>query len=67
MIRFYHTFFSPSEVRDRQLKTSDDFVWAIDTMFTGKFTIDVEFLDLKAAPPPVSTSPLRFLPLLLYL
>lgn len=39
------------EVRDRQIKTSDDFVWAIETMFTGKFIIDVEFIDLKAAPP----------------
>ncbi|XP_020264323.1 BTB/POZ domain-containing protein At1g55760 [Asparagus officinalis] len=36
---------------DKQLKNSDDFVWAIDTPLTGKFIIDVEFLDLKIVPP----------------
>jgi len=36
---------------DKQLKNSDDFVWAVDTLFTGKLIIDVEFLDLKIAPP----------------
>ncbi|KAJ4747537.1 BTB/POZ domain-containing protein [Rhynchospora pubera] len=35
---------------DKQLKNSDDFVWAVDTPFTGKLIIDVEFLDLKVAP-----------------
>ncbi|CAA6667669.1 unnamed protein product [Spirodela intermedia] len=29
------------------LRTSDDFVWPIDSTFNGKFIIDVEFLDLK--------------------
>ncbi|PKU63988.1 BTB/POZ domain-containing protein At1g55760-like [Dendrobium catenatum] len=37
-------------VCDKQLKNSDDFVWAIDIFFTGKFIIDVEFLDLKTVP-----------------
>ncbi|URE24106.1 hypothetical protein MUK42_07595 [Musa troglodytarum] len=35
---------------DRQLKNSDDFVWAIDTLLPGRFIIDVEFLDLKIVP-----------------
>ncbi|KAJ7015406.1 hypothetical protein NC653_004648 [Populus alba x Populus x berolinensis] len=40
------------EVTDKQLKNNDDFVWAIDVpLTTGKFIIDVEFLDLKAASP----------------
>ncbi|XP_010928036.1 BTB/POZ domain-containing protein At1g55760 [Elaeis guineensis] len=38
-------------VCDKQLKNNDDFVWAIDTLFTGRFIIDVEFLDLKIIPP----------------
>lgn len=38
-----------------QLKNSDDFVWATDTLFTGRIIIDVEFLDLKTVPPSVST------------
>ncbi|EPS72413.1 hypothetical protein M569_02335, partial [Genlisea aurea] len=39
------------EVRDKQLKTNEDFVWAIDTPLTGKFIVYVEFLDLKTASP----------------
>ncbi|KAG6385652.1 hypothetical protein SASPL_154488 [Salvia splendens] len=35
----------------KQLKTNDDFVWSIEVPFTGKFIIDVEFLDLKTASP----------------
>ncbi|KAJ6848085.1 BTB/POZ domain-containing protein [Iris pallida] len=38
-------------VSDKQIKTNEDFVWAVDTVFTGKFIIDVEFLDLKSVPP----------------
>ncbi|CDP10921.1 unnamed protein product [Coffea canephora] len=34
-------------VHERLLRTSDDFVWPIDTTFQGRFVIDVEFLDLK--------------------
>ncbi|KAJ6803945.1 BTB/POZ domain-containing protein [Iris pallida] len=37
-------------VSDKQIKTNEDFVWAVDTVFTGKFIIDVEFLDLKSVP-----------------
>ncbi|KAG6387497.1 hypothetical protein SASPL_152689 [Salvia splendens] len=40
-----------AEVTDKQLKTNDDFVWSIEVPFTGKFIIDVEFLDLKTASP----------------
>ncbi|PKA49172.1 BTB/POZ domain-containing protein [Apostasia shenzhenica] len=36
---------------DKQLKNNDDFIWAIDASFTGKFVIEVEFLDLKIVPP----------------
>ncbi|KAI3675741.1 hypothetical protein L1987_85334 [Smallanthus sonchifolius] len=39
------------EVRDKQLKTSDDFVWALEVPLTGKFIIDIEFLDLKTTSP----------------
>ncbi|GMN59912.1 hypothetical protein TIFTF001_029007 [Ficus carica] len=39
------------EVTDKQLKNNDDFVWPIDVPLTGKFIIDVEFLDLKIASP----------------
>lgn len=41
---------SHPEITDRQLKNNDDFVWAIEVPLTGKFIIDVEFLDLKIAP-----------------
>ncbi|XP_071925566.1 BTB/POZ domain-containing protein At1g21780-like isoform X2 [Coffea arabica] len=36
-----------SPIHERLLRTSDDFVWPIDTTFQGRFVIDVEFLDLK--------------------
>ncbi|KAA8523514.1 hypothetical protein F0562_009937 [Nyssa sinensis] len=39
------------EIKDKQLKNNDDFVWAIEVPLTGKFIIDVEFLDLKTASP----------------
>ncbi|KAK3009630.1 hypothetical protein RJ639_015169 [Escallonia herrerae] len=39
------------EITDRQLKNNDDFVWAIEVPLTGKFIIDVEFVDLKTASP----------------
>ncbi|KAI3769110.1 hypothetical protein L6452_00209 [Arctium lappa] len=39
------------EIRDKQLKSSDDFVWTLEVPLTGKFIIDVEFLDLKTASP----------------
>lgn len=39
------------EVTDKQLKNNEDFIWPIDVPLTGKFIIDVEFLDLKAASP----------------
>lgn len=35
------------EITDKQLKGNDDFVWAIEVPLTGKFIIDIEFLDLK--------------------
>ncbi|XP_044465573.1 BTB/POZ domain-containing protein At1g55760-like [Mangifera indica] len=39
------------EITDKKLKSNDDFVWAIEVPLTGKFIIDVEFLDLKIVPP----------------
>ncbi|KAL3513636.1 hypothetical protein ACH5RR_026353 [Cinchona calisaya] len=39
-----------SPIHERLLRTSDDFVWPIDTTFQGRFIIDVEFLDLKICP-----------------
>ncbi|XP_020704985.1 BTB/POZ domain-containing protein At1g55760 [Dendrobium catenatum] len=39
-------------VCDKQLKNNEDFIWAVDTTFVGKFIIDVEFLDLKIVPQP---------------
>ncbi|KAL9315662.1 hypothetical protein ACSQ67_016663 [Phaseolus vulgaris] len=39
-----------SGVHERVLRTSDDFVWPVDTAFLGRFVVDVEFLDLKACP-----------------
>jgi len=38
---------------DKQLK-HDGFVWAIDSTVTGRFVIEIEFLDLKVADPSVS-------------
>ncbi|XP_042501940.1 BTB/POZ domain-containing protein At1g55760-like [Macadamia integrifolia] len=38
-------------VTDKPLKNTDDFVWTIETPLTGKFIIDVEFLDLKVISP----------------
>ncbi|KAF8410902.1 hypothetical protein HHK36_003439 [Tetracentron sinense] len=38
-------------ITDKQLKNNDDFIWTIETPLTGKFIIDVEFLDLKTAAP----------------
>ncbi|KAG6479114.1 hypothetical protein ZIOFF_062574 [Zingiber officinale] len=41
----------PEGISDKLLKTSDDCIWAVDTLFTGRFIIDIEFLDLKIIPP----------------
>lgn len=46
-------FNSFAEVTDKQLKSSEDFVWAIDIPLTGKLIIDVEFHDLKTISPEV--------------
>ncbi|KAI7731624.1 hypothetical protein M8C21_019692, partial [Ambrosia artemisiifolia] len=32
---------------ERLLRTSEDFVWAVDSTFHGRFIIDVEFRDLQ--------------------
>ncbi|XP_021905843.1 BTB/POZ domain-containing protein At1g55760 [Carica papaya] len=39
------------EITDKQLKSNEDFVWAIEVPLTGKIIIDVEFLDLKTTSP----------------
>lgn len=43
-----------SGIFDKQLK-HEGFVWAIDSSVTGRFVIEIEFLDLKIADPSVST------------
>ncbi|MBA0849675.1 hypothetical protein Goshw_019089 [Gossypium schwendimanii] len=43
--------FTHPEIKDKQLKSNEDFVWPIEVPLTGKFIIDVEFLDLKTASP----------------
>lgn len=35
------------------IKTNEDFVWAVEVPLTGKFIIEIEFLDLKTASPDV--------------
>ncbi|KAH6821028.1 BTB/POZ domain-containing protein [Perilla frutescens var. hirtella] len=39
------------EVTDKKIKSNEDFIWSIEVPLTGKFIIDVEFLDLKTASP----------------
>ncbi|KAL6525187.1 hypothetical protein OROMI_030780 [Orobanche minor] len=39
-----------SPIQERLLQTSDDFACVVDINFPGRFTIDVEFLDLKTRP-----------------
>ncbi|KAJ8541716.1 hypothetical protein K7X08_002532 [Anisodus acutangulus] len=41
-------------VYERLLRTSEDFVWPIDSCLQGRFIIDVEFLDLKIYTPNMS-------------
>ncbi|MFS7983575.1 putative chromatin remodeling & transcription regulator BTB-POZ family [Helianthus anomalus] len=36
-----------SPIHERLLRTSEDFVWPVDSTFHGRFVIDVEFLDLQ--------------------
>nr|DAD27825.1 TPA_asm: hypothetical protein HUJ06_029293 [Nelumbo nucifera] len=40
-------------ITNKQIKSNDDFVWVIDTPLTGKFIIDVEFLNLKISLPNI--------------
>ncbi|XP_022141673.1 BTB/POZ domain-containing protein At1g21780 isoform X1 [Momordica charantia] len=39
-----------SPIHERLLRTSEDFVWPVDSTFHGRFIVDVEFLDLKICP-----------------
>lgn len=39
------------EITDKKLKNNEDFVWGLEVPLTGKFIIDVEFLDLKTTSP----------------
>ncbi|KAL4310319.1 hypothetical protein GQ457_01G006210 [Hibiscus cannabinus] len=43
--------FTHPEITDKQLKNNGDFVWPVEVPFTGKFIIEVEFLDFKIASP----------------
>lgn len=51
---FFYAFFLFAAISDKQLRNNNDFVWAIDTLLTGRFIIDLEFLDLKILTPSVS-------------
>ncbi|KAK9269929.1 hypothetical protein L1049_025502 [Liquidambar formosana] len=39
-----------SPIHERLFRTSDDFVWPVNSTFHARFIIDVEFLDLKIFP-----------------
>ncbi|PWA80288.1 SKP1/BTB/POZ domain-containing protein [Artemisia annua] len=39
------------EVKDKQFKSGEAFVWALEVPLTGRFIVDVEFLDLKITSP----------------
>lgn len=43
-------------VFEKLIRTNEDFAWPIDSTFHGRFTIDVEFLDLKISASDVRTS-----------
>ena len=47
-------------VYEKLLRTTDDCVWHVDSSFHGRFTIDVEFLDLKICPLNVCFSDFSF-------
>lgn len=36
------------------IRSNEDFVWSIEVPLSGKFIIDVDFLDLKIATPNVN-------------
>ncbi|KAD4385614.1 hypothetical protein R6Q59_010328 [Mikania micrantha] len=46
------------EIRDKQLKNSEDFVWVLEVPLKGKFIIDLEFRDVKTASPNVILPPI---------
>ncbi|GLT49829.1 hypothetical protein SLA2020_233590 [Shorea laevis] len=43
-----------SPVHERLLRTSEDFVWPVDSTVYSRFIIDVEFLDLKIGVCPLN-------------
>lgn len=43
------------------IKSNEDFVWSIEVPLSGKFIIDVDFLDLKIAGPDVYAQDLSFI------
>ncbi|KAJ4966100.1 hypothetical protein NE237_017949 [Protea cynaroides] len=51
-----------SPIYERLLRTSEDFVWPVDSTFHGRFVIDVEFLDLKIYPLKIGEEPLSVWP-----
>ena len=50
----YPLIYINTGIFDKHLK-HDGFVWSIDSSVTGRFVIEIEFLDLKIADPSVST------------
>ncbi|WZY98540.1 hypothetical protein YC2023_070869 [Brassica napus] len=49
-VRLFPELSLPVVVYEKLLRTTDDCVWHVDSSFHGRFTIDVEFLDLKTCP-----------------
>ncbi|XP_075478296.1 BTB/POZ domain-containing protein At1g55760-like [Primulina tabacum] len=45
------------DVSEKVVKSNEDFVWTIEIPLTGKFIIDVQFLDLKISSSSEGTSP----------
>lgn len=43
-------------VQEKVLRTSEDFVWSAEFTYYGRFTVEVEFFDLKIWTENVSPS-----------
>jgi hypothetical protein len=56
-ISYRHLIYIHAGIFDKHLK-HDGFLWTIDSSVTGRFVIEIEFLDLKVADPSVSTASL---------
>jgi hypothetical protein len=55
-----------AEIKDKVIKSNEDFVWSLEIPLSGKFIIDVDFLDLKIASPDVYAYYLSLIILLIF-